>query len=392
MTGKRRGHNEGSIYQRADGRFVGAVSLGMVNGKRKRRVVYGRTHDEVRRAIRRLQADLDRGIPVQTASATVAAFLDRWLAWVKPNVRPKTYASYVCQTQTHLKPALGSYRLEKLSQHHVNQMMTAMQTQGLSVTSVTYARNVLRAALNQAMKWDMVGRNVAALADPPAAVAYEPYAFSASEAARLLTALRGDRLEALYAIALAVGLRQGELLGLRWRDVDIDAGTVTVRYQLQKVDGHPTFTEPKSKSGRRTIALPASVTATVRQHRTRQLEERMRAGGAWQAQWDLVFATPTGSPMNDVTLRKHFRQVLERTGLWQEAVDAGRRPPRFHDLRHSAASFLAARGVHPSVAKAILGHANISTTLQVYTSVGADTIRGATALVDDLFVPAKEAK
>jgi integrase len=373
---RRRGHNEGSVYQRADGMWVAAVSLGMVNGKRRRKVVYGKTRAAVNRERIKLLGEVQRGIPVQTAGTSTAAFLERWLALQKSSVRPKTYKSYHGIVHRHLIPMIGAHRIEKLTQQHVHELIAAKAGEGLSPRTVLYIRNVLRAALNQAMKGDLVARNVAMLVDPPKVDPYEAHALSLAEAGRLIDTLRGDRLEALYAVALSVGMRQGEVLGLRWEDVDLDIGRITIRKQLQVINGQPTFTEPKSRKSRRAIPLPAAVLETLRQHRKRQLEERMLAGGKWQGQWELVFCTPIGTPIDHSNLRKHFKQALTRAGL--PAI-------RFHDMRHSASSFLAARGVHPSVAQAILGHANVSTTLSVYTQVSHDTMREATDLLGDLF-------
>ncbi|HEV2073522.1 MAG TPA: site-specific integrase, partial [Thermomicrobiales bacterium] len=172
------------------------------------------------------------------------------------------------------------------------------------------------------------------------------------------------------------------VIGLRWEDVDFDQGTIAIRKQLQVINGQPTFTEPKSKMSRRTIPLPPTVMDLLRQHRRQQLEERMRAGERWQAQWGLVFCRSTGTPLDNSNLRKHFKRKLEGAGL---------PPMRFHDMRHSAASMLAARGVHPSVAQRILGHANINTTLAVYTHVEDAMMRQATDLMGDLYETEMEA-
>jgi integrase len=183
----------------------------------------------------------------------MAAFLERWPAMIKPSIRPKTYSSYHTIVHRHLVPAVGRVRIEKLSQQHVHELMAAKAEEGLSLRAVTYIRNVLRAALNQAMKWNLVPRNVAKLVDPPKVPTYEPAILGKDQAGRLLETLRGDRFETLYAVALSVGLRQGEVLGLRWEDVDLEVGTNSIRRQLQVIDGVQVLTEPKSKTSRRTI-------------------------------------------------------------------------------------------------------------------------------------------
>lgn len=379
---RRRGHNEGSVYQRKDGLWVASVSLGMVNGKRKRKYIYGKTRAEVNRKRIQLQHELNRGVPIQTTGTTMAGFLERWLETIKPSVRPRTFQSYQMIVNHHLVPAIGRIRIEKLTQQHVHELMSAKAQAGLSPRSVANIRNVLRAALNQAMKWDLAPRNVATLVDPPKPSTYEPTILSRAQAAQMLETLRGDRLEALYALALSVGLRQGEVLGLRWEDVDLEKGSIAIRRQLQVIDGVQVLTEPKSKTSRRTIPLPAAVIDRLRAHRKHQLEERILAGGRWQGQWNLVFTTPIGTPLDGSNLRKHFKEALQAAGL--PAM-------RFHDMRHSAASMLAALGVHPSVAQRILGHANISTTLAVYTHVEQVAMRDATDLMGGLFDAEKEA-
>lgn len=372
MSGKRRaGNNQGSIYRRkSDGRWVGSVSLGMVDGKRQRKTVYGSTQTEVRKKLTEIQSRLDRGIPVRTSSPTVAQYLDSWLESVeKQGRRPKTIQNYRQAIENHLKPALGRHRLEKLTQHHVQMMLDDMQSQGLELSSIGFYRNVLRAALGRAIKLDLVSRNVATLVDLPTPKKVARVTLSADGASALLEAVRGDRLEALYMVAVLLGLRQGETLGLQWQDIDLDAGTLQVRQQLVRVDGFVTFGPPKSDSGQRVIPIPDLVVDALRRHRTRQLEERLVAGGRWQEQWQLVFCTETGSPISPDHLRKHFRQTLDRAGL--PAM-------RWHDLRHSTASILASWGIHPKVVQAILGHADASLTIERYTHAELQALRDAT--------------
>jgi integrase len=185
---------------------------------------------------------------------------------------------------------------------------------------------------------------------------------------------RGDRLEALYAVAITTGLRRGEVLGLRWEDVDLDEGTLAVRRALQRLSGGLQFTEPKTDRARRTLALPAVTVAALRAHRKRQLEERMAAGSRWH-EMGLVFSTGIGTPLDPADLNHHFRRTLERARLPQK---------RFHDLRHGAASALLAAEVHPRVVMEILGHSNISLTMNTYTHVVEQLKREAAAKMDAL--------
>lgn len=188
---------------------------------------------------------------------------------------------------------------------------------------------------------------------------YELTPLDPAQARRLLDVIRGDRLEALYTVALAVGLRQGEALGLRWEDVDLDAGMMNVRHALQRVDGRLVLVEPKSHTSRRTIALPAGTVAALREHRRRQLEERVLAGRRWQDQ-DLTFTTTIGTPLDGTAVTKRFQRLLAYAGLPRQ---------RFHDLRHACASLLLAQGVHPRVVMEVLGHSQISLTMNTYSHV-----------------------
>jgi integrase len=347
----------------------------MVAGRRRRKVVYGKTRAEVNKKRTEILHNLNRGIPVQTTSTRLSVFLEEWLKSIKPNVRPKTYRNYEMVVREHLTPALGSVAVDKLSQRHVQELMSAKQRDGLSIRTVLYIRSILRAALNTAMKWDLVARNVATLVDPPQAPRYEPVTLDEPKARQLLAAVAGDRLEALYVVSVMLGLRQAESFGLQWRDVDLEAGMLTVRKQLQRIDGQPTFTEPKTSRSKRAIPLSPSVAAALKRHRTRQVEERLTAGGRWQAQWELVFCDPQGSPLHASRIREHLLATLMRAGM---------DPMRWHDLRHSAASMLAARGVHPTTAQAILGHATVSTTLGVYSHADRAAVKDAVQGMDDV--------
>lgn len=374
---RRRGHNEGGIYQRkSDGLWVGAVHLGWENGKRKRKVVYGKTRADVAQKVARLLHDQAKGLPIKTKETRLGDFLDRWLAdVVAPSVRPRTCASYKTTVERHLKPALGGITLGKLTQDHVARMLRAKEAEGLSGRTVANLRVVLGIALHEAMRQDLVGRNVAALVRPPKVQPFEGQPLTPEEVTAFLSTVEDDRLGPMYATAILTGLRQSELFGLRWPNVDLDAGTLTVREQLRMVGGTPTWVEPKTKRSRRTVPLPVSLVAILRAHRERQLRERAEAGARWKDH-NLVFTTPLGTPLDPSNVRKHF---LARLG------DAGLAPRRFHDLRHTTATLLAGRGVPQRTVMEILGHTQAATTANVYTHISTDTMREATDRLGDLF-------
>jgi integrase len=237
---------------------------------------------------------------------------------------------------------------------------------------VDHLRAILRAALTDAVKWGLVSRNVADLVDPPRVRQEELRALSPTEAQSLLSAVEGDRLEALYSVALAMGLRQGEVLGLRWEDVDLDGASLSVRQSLQRIGSAFEFVEPKTVRSRHTLALPSVAAAALRAHRTRQLEEGLAAGPMWQEQ-GLVFTRANGTPLLGSNVTRDFQRMLERGGL---------RRVRFHDMRHACASLLIARGVHPRVAMETLGHSQIGITMNLYSHVLPEAQRQAAAQID----------
>lgn len=370
---KKRGQNEGSIYKRADGRWEGALTLPNSGGKRKR--FYGETQREAREKMTAALRALDQGEAPITDRQTVAQFLARWLEdSVKPSKAPKTYASYADLVRLHIVPTLGKHQLSKLQPQHVEALMAAKTAAGLSPRTVQYIRAVLRIALNRALKWGLVARNVAALTDPPRGKRPEVQPLSPAQARVFLDAARGDRLEALYSVALALGLRQGEALGLHWADVDLDAGTIAVRCQLQRIDGKPQIVPLKTGKSRRTIDMPASTVAGLRAHRTRQLSERLLAGERWQDR-GLVFTTVIGTPLDPGNVRKRFQLLLNGAGLPHQ---------RFHDLRHTCASLLLAQNVHPRIVMEILGHSQIAMTMDTYSHVMPTMRREAAGLLDTL--------
>ncbi len=374
MAGKR-GQGEGTIRKRKDGRWEAMYTRHLPNGESKRESLYAKTQKEAREKLTAMQALLDQGEQPITDRQTVADYLMRWLEdAARPKVKPKTLASYKQVTRLYLIPHLGRHQLAKLQPPQVQAMLNAMLAQGLSPRTAQYARAVLRKALNQALKWGLVTKNAAALVDPPQSTAHEITPLTPVQARRLLDTAGGDRLEALYSVALSLGLRQGEILGLRWEDVDFDAGTVSVRKQLQRLDGQPQLVDLKTRQSRRTIALPRSLVAQLKEHRIRQLAEQLVCP-CWH-DWSLVFPSTVGTPLEPRNLTRHFKQLLGRAGL--PSI-------RFHDLRHSCASLLIAQGIPARVVMETLGHSQITLTMNTYAHIYAEVQRQAADAMERLF-------
>lgn len=378
----RRGQGEGSIFKRTetrpDGstgeRWVASVTLGRgPDGKRRRKTIYGATRKEVAEQLKILLRQQQQGMPIAFERQTVAQFLEHWLQHtVAPTNRPKTLKSYTDAARRYIMPVLGSIQLARLAPQDVERMITFWLDEGLSPRTVYHVRAVLGTALKHAVRRELIPRNVVALTDAPQFERYEAQVLSVEQARTLLDTARGNRLEALYRVALSLGLRQGEALALRWEDIDLEAQTLSVRHTLLDIDR--TLREPKTKQSRRVLPLPQPLCRALRQHRARQLETRLVAGKQWQEQ-DLVFTTHTGGPLHRDNVVKSFKLLLGRAALPDM---------RFHDLRHSCASLLAAQGVPARVAMEILGHTDIRTTQNVYTHVYDASKQEALEAIADL--------
>ncbi|MGH2407135.1 MAG: tyrosine-type recombinase/integrase [Candidatus Limnocylindrales bacterium] len=353
----RRGPNEGSIYQRKDGRWEGAVHMGYETNRRVRKFVIGRTRKEAGDKLAVLLKTRDAGRSIPNQRDKVGPFLRRWLdETAKPTLRASTYDSYDDIVRLHLIPGLGRIPLARLSPADVQGLLNAKLASGLSPRRVQYLHAVLRRALVIAERWGLVSRNVAKLVDPPRVPRHEIAPLTPEQARHLIDSAAHDRYRALYVIALGTGLRQGELLGLRWRDVDLEAGRLQVRHTLACVEGGLTLLEPKSDRSRRTVMLPEVVTAGLRAHRTRQPMEQLVAGSRWVDSGH-VFTSTIGTPLHGSTVTRAFQAALTRSELPQS---------RFHDLRHAAATFLLAQGFTLEDVKNLLGHSSIVLTSNTY--------------------------
>jgi integrase len=373
----RRGQHEGSIYQRQDGRWAASLTLGYQDGKRKRKTFYGKTQREVREKLTVARHTQQQGLPMASDERrSLGVFLDQWLEERRNagKIRPKTFRSYEQLIRVHVKPDLGRIPLAKLTPQQTQSFLNRKLADGLSPRTVQYLHAVLRCALNRAVKWRLVAQNVVALTDPPRVPRHEIEPLAPEQARALLDAIQGDRLEALYTVAIALGLRQGEALGLRWRDVDLERGTLAVRMELQHVNGAFQLVELKTERSRRTLPLPAVAVATLRSHHARQAEERLAAGDAWRDN-DLIFATRLGKPLSARNVFRAYQRTLARAGFPHM---------RFYDLRHTCATLLLAQGVDLRTIMETLGHSQISLTMNTYAHLIPALQREAASKMDHM--------
>ncbi|PZR62535.1 MAG: site-specific integrase [Chloroflexi bacterium] len=349
----RRGSGEGSIRERSDGRWEARYRA--ADGRR--RSVFGRTRRDAQDRLRAALQQRDRGARPVDQRVTVAGFLEDWLDHeVRPSRRPRTLESYSGIVHLYLIPELGRIPLAKLQPEDVQRMLARLTGRrgALSPTTRRYVYAVLRIALGRALKLGRVERNVCTLIDPPSKPRRELQPLSGSELRSLLDGTRGDRLGALYVTAAGTGLRQGELLALRWSDLELDRGELAVRHTLQR--GTRTLGEPKTERGRRALRLPHEVRTALRDHRRRQLAERLAAGSRW-SDADLVFTTAIGTALDSRNVTRYLQRHLDRLGLPRQ---------RFHDLRHAFATLMIEAGEDLGVVSRILGHAELATTANVY--------------------------
>lgn len=352
---KRRGHHEGMVRQRVDGRWEARVSL--PNGRTKS--YYGKTRREAQDRLRAALRDLDAGLDLAAGQQSVRQFLDDWLsASVRPSVKTKTYEGYESIVRVRVAPRIGRKGLTKLTPLDLQGLYTDLHEAGLSARSVRHTHQVLHRAFGQAVRWGLLPRNPSDQVTPPRPGRTEMQVLTSDQATAFLDATRDHSAHALYVLAITTGMRQGELLGLRWEDTDLDAGKLRVRRALQRQrEAGLVFIQPKTSRSRRTILLSQRAVAALREQRKRQLQARLLAGVAWLDQ-SLVFANKTGGPLDPNWQTATFKDALGRAGL----------PTiRFHDLRHTAATLLLAKGVHPKVVSEMLGHATITLTLDTYS-------------------------
>jgi integrase len=366
----RRAAGEGTIVKRSDGRWEGKLSLGVdAAGRRHRPTFYGRTRVEVVDQLRRARNRVAEGTPPTDSTTTVAEFLRWWITHVVPGtVRDTTAYQYGRVIEHTIIPAIGTRQLGKLSPAHVHTMLRDLEAAGKGPSTRRVARIVLRRALALAQEWGLVQRNVATLVKAPPATTKTDDALDLGGVKQLITAAEGDRLEALWVIAVTVGLRKGECLALTWDNINLRRAEVSVRGTLRRVPGVGlVVNKPKSERGTRTVALPPIAVDALRRRRQAQRLERVAAGPRW-SDTGYVFTTEIGTPIDPDNLKYAWRKMTTKAGLGN---------PRFHALRHSAATVALAEGVPLEVISRQLGHAGYAITADVYAHVGAAAQRDA---------------
>lgn len=357
---RRRGNGEGTVRRRGDGRWEARYR----DATGLRKSVFGKTQADVLAKLKAARNDRDLGLPARSERLTTAAYLTKWIDGARVNVRPTTAIRYEGLIRRHLIPRLGRIPLARLSAQDLGRCYAGMIGEGLAPRTAGHAHRVLGRALRDAEASGLVVRNVARLTRAPRVPYQEMHALSIDEAHRLIEAAHGDRLEALVVLALSTGAREGELLALRWSDVDLDAGVVRIQRTLLRTPTGLTFAEPKTASSRRSIPIGRATVAALRAHRQRQATERLT---------DLAFANTLGGPVNAGEMLRAFYALLTRAGLPRV---------RFHDLRHTAATLMLGAGVHAKIVAERLGHSTPMLTLTVYSHVTPTMQRAAADELD----------
>ena len=352
------------MRQRANGSWTLTIELPPDPTTGKRRQSYETVRGTKRDALRRLtelQADVNKGEYVTPGRMTVGSFLDQWLdSHVATTTRATTANGYAGNVRRYIRPKLGRLLLTKLQPAHIRELLAEMGGRGLSTRTVAQCRTVLRNALGRAVEWGLIARNPADATSPPRSKTKEMRTLTPQEVERLLAVARDSEYYPAIFTALWTGMRRSELLGLRWRDLDLILGSISVSQGTHRLPGARTvYEDPKSSKGKRHIAMPPSLTLTLSQHRERQAALRQVLGRDLDLD-DLVFTWPDGRPMLPNSLTHAFSKMAAKANL----ADA-----HLHSLRHTHASLMLREGVSPKVVQERLGHANIGITMDTYSHV-----------------------
>jgi integrase len=390
---RKKSNGEGSITKRKNGTWMGRVTVGRnEDGSVKRQTVYGKTKQEVVEKTTKILNELQTGTYIEATKLTLGQWLDTWLwDYKKPSVRPNTFSSYEQNVRIHIKPEIGDVLLKELKPVTIQKFYNSKHKDGdteakdkISAATIKKIHNIIHEALEQAIKNDILNKNVSERVSLPRLIKEEVRVLTKEEQKSLLEFISGDRLECAFILDLATGLRIGELLGLRWKDIDLKEGVVRVNQSLNRIkefkslDDYTTklhFGEIKTRSGRRSIPIPKNVIKALNAHKARQDEEKSKYSDDYQDK-DLVFCTELGTPLEPRNLMRKFYSIVDNLKI-PEA--------NFHCMRHTFATRALEAGINPKVVQEMLGHANISMTLDTYSHVLPDTKRAAADKLNALF-------
>jgi len=368
----KRANGEGSIIQRKDGRWMATLTL---DGKR--RYFYGNTQKEALEKRRASQREHAQGILATGPTQTLNVYLKHWLEDVhKPTVSLRTYLTYCGNLNNYILPTLGHIQLRKLTPQHVQSFYAKLLKEGLSASTIKGIHGILHGALDNAVRWNLVSRNVSGLVKKPRIVKHKIHPLTEEQVRTLLDAVKGDVLEGIITVTLVTGLRRGEVLGLKWEDIDLENKYLYVRRSVGRAYKYGIIeSEPKTKSGLRVIKLPNIVVDVIREHKVRQDAVKIEIGDKWQDS-GYVFCNGKGKFLDASQLQVMYKRLLKRTMLPNI---------RFHDLRHSAATIMISMGVNPKVVQEILGHSTISMTMDTYAHVLPSMQEDATQKLNDRY-------
>ncbi len=353
----------GSIRKKNTKSWEITIDLGRDDdGKRRRKYEYVTgTKAAAQRRLRELLTDLDKGLPIDAPKLNLGAFLDTWLIdYAETRTAPRTVDGYRGIIERYLKPNLGNVFLSKLTPQHVQRLHSNMREKQLSARTILHTHKILSQSLKHAVKWRLLIRNVCEAVDPPRPRRKEMKAMDASDVQVFLEAIKDSPYRHLFFVMLYTGLRRGEVLGLRWCDVDTNKETISVNQSVIRLHNKGLMvTEPKTPYSRRLISLSPSVVTLLKGLRIRQMEQ-MEADSI---EWDengLVFANNDGGPLSPDTVTHAFAKIIKRTGLPHV---------RLHDLRHTHATLMLKQGVHPKIVSERLGHSSVTITMDTYSHV-----------------------
>ena len=374
---RRAAQGSGTIRQRTDGRWEARYSVGRDpgTGKQLQRSVYGSTQKEVRLKLQQATVDIDNGAYTDPSRLSVGAWLDLWRAEFLGNVKPSTAVAYEQHIKNHLKPAFGAVKLSALKPAQIQKFYNDLQRSGLSPKTIKNIHGVFHKALSQAVLLGYIRVNPSTVCNLPRVEKADIHPLDSAELNQFLSAIKGNRLEALYKVAVFTGMRLGELLGLTWDRVDLKQGVIMIDRQLlrPRVKGDGFVFGPLKNDKPRVIHPAPFVIETLRAHRIDQIEEKLRAGSLWSDGPGYVFSDQFGSHASYWTLITRLKSILQGLGI---------EPRRFHDLRHTYAVAALRSGDDVKTVQVNLGHHTAAFTLDIYGHVTAEMRQDSSARME----------